>query len=117
MLAAAATVASLCELQAKAKALSARANTRPPWQTPWPLTMSARTRITTRAHPGRTASMRMPSACEARSRAYSAAAACSARRCAASRSGAGSWFTCIPRAQRPVKCGVRLAAKAATPSA
>src|SRR4029077_11288607 len=41
--------------------------------------MSARTRITTRAAPGFTAAMRMPSAWLARSRSNSAAAARSAR--------------------------------------
>src|SRR5256714_2146649 len=44
--------------------------------------MSARTVMTTRAHPGRTPVIRMPSACEARSRSNRAAAARSARRCA-----------------------------------
>src|SRR5215831_11323995 len=83
----AATVESLCELQAKAKALSPRAKTIPPWQRPWPFTMSARTRITTCAHPGRTPARRMPSACEARSRSYSAAAARSARCWAVSSAG------------------------------
>src|SRR5580698_4279852 len=48
--------------------------------------MSARTVIVRRAQPGRTAAIRMPSACEARSRSYSACAVRSAMRCA---SGAG----------------------------
>src|SRR5262249_17942949 len=61
-------------------ALSASAKTRPPWQTPWPFTMSARTFMSTRAPPGCTAARRMPSICEAPSRANSAAAARSARR-------------------------------------
>jgi len=43
MLAPAATVASPCELQAKAKALSASVKMMPPWQIAWPLVMSART--------------------------------------------------------------------------
>src|SRR5215469_56717 len=78
--AAAATVDSLAVLQAKANALSASAKTRAPWHAPWPLTMSARTFMSTRAPPGCTASRRMPSICEAPSRAKSAAAARSARR-------------------------------------
>src|SRR6202047_5008424 len=44
--------------------------------------MSARTVMTTRAQPGRTPVIRMPRACEARSRSNRAAAARSARRCA-----------------------------------
>src|SRR6266404_2287758 len=90
IVAAAATVLSLCELQANAKALSASAKTIPPWQTPWPLSMSARTVMTTRAHPGRTPVMRMPSACEARSSSNSRAAARSARRCPASTASGGT---------------------------
>jgi hypothetical protein len=40
-----ATVSSLYELQAKAKAESASVAMKPPWQMAWPLSMSARTRI------------------------------------------------------------------------
>ena len=39
---------------------------RPPWQTRWPFTMSAVTRIDMRAAPGFTSSSRMPSKREAR---------------------------------------------------
>src|SRR6266853_1183497 len=52
--------------------------------------MSARTVMATRAHPGRTPVMRMPSACEARSRSNSPAAARSARRCAGSTASGGT---------------------------
>jgi hypothetical protein len=44
-----ATAARLYELQAKANAESASANTSPPWQMECPLTMSSRTRIDIRA--------------------------------------------------------------------
>ena len=42
-------MARLWLLQAKAKAESASANTKAPWQMAWPLSMSARTGIDTRA--------------------------------------------------------------------
>src|SRR5256884_5524632 len=55
--------------------------------------MSARTVIATRAQPARMPVIRMPSVCEARSRAKSAAGGCSARRCAASAASAGSFIS------------------------
>ncbi len=80
MAAPAATVLSPCELQAKAKALSASAKTRPPWQMPWPLTMSERTRIVTIARPGPQDSIDMPSWRDAESPRHKASTARSAAR-------------------------------------
>src|SRR5438105_5229795 len=62
-----ATVSSLYELQAKAKAESANVATKPPWQMAWPLSMSSRTAMVMRARPGAMAVTCMPSDLEARS--------------------------------------------------
>ncbi len=113
MLAPAATIGSPCELQANAKALSASVKRIPPWQIPWPLTMSARTVIATRTLPGAASSNSMPSARDAVSPAYNASAAALARRRASSVASSCAVFM----DQRPKKFGVRLATKAATPSA
>src|SRR5690606_33847315 len=51
----------------------------PPWQMPWPLSMSPRTVMDRRALPGAMESRRMSSACAARSRDHMAAATVSAR--------------------------------------
>src|SRR3954451_11273933 len=58
----AATVFTPRELQERANAESASAAIRPPWQRSCPLTMSSRTTMETRARPGDTDSMDMPSA-------------------------------------------------------
>ncbi len=48
-------------LQAKAKALSASAKMKPPWQEPWPFSMRSCTTMDMRAVPGPTCSSTMPS--------------------------------------------------------
>src|SRR5262245_41103005 len=58
----AATVRAPRELQASAKALSARAATRPPCATEYPFTMSGRTGISTTARPGASSLSSMPMA-------------------------------------------------------
>ena len=68
MSAPAATVTDSSSLQAIAKAVSARAKTRPPCVTAKPLVMSSRTVIETVAEPGSSRSTTMPSAADARSR-------------------------------------------------
>jgi hypothetical protein len=75
------------ELQAKANALSASAKTSPPWQIPWPLTMSGPIRIVTVARPGPQDSIDMPSRRDAESPRHRASTARSATRCLASGSG------------------------------
>ena len=62
-----ATVTVPCVLQAKAKALSASAAIRPPWQRSQPLIMSSRTVIERVAVPGPTETISMPSIFEAAS--------------------------------------------------
>src|SRR5450631_399986 len=93
MLAPAATIGSPCKLQANAKALSASVKRTPPWQIPWPLTMSARTVMATRTHPGATSSNSMPSARDAVSFAYSASAAVRALRRASAVASSCDVFT------------------------
>src|SRR5688572_21948146 len=61
----------------------------PPWQIPWPLTMSERMRIVTLALPGPQASIDIPSWREAESPRHRASTARSARRCRASESRPG----------------------------
>src|SRR6267154_91729 len=82
-----ATVVVLVLLQANANALSARVKMNPPWHVPWPLSISARTFIVNSARPGPTFEMRMPIACDARSRANIAAATRSASDCASAEVG------------------------------
>ena len=66
----AATVTTPWELQATAKALSARLATRPPCAVPWPLTMSSRTVIRTTARPSPQSTSSIPSARLASSAAH-----------------------------------------------
>src|ERR1700716_3731193 len=72
----------LALLQANANALSASVKMNPPWHVAWPFSMSARTFIVNSARPGPTLAMRMPLACDARSRANISAATRSASDCA-----------------------------------
>ena len=48
-------------MQAQAKAVSATLKIMPPWQIPWPLTMSSRTVIRVRAQPSPCPTSSMPS--------------------------------------------------------
>src|SRR5262245_20666782 len=66
----AATVRARRELHARAKALSARAATRPPCATAYPLTMSGRTVIATTARPGASSLSSIPMAALAGSSAH-----------------------------------------------
>src|ERR1700724_3501546 len=68
--------------------------------------MSARTVMATRAHPGRTPVIRMPSACEARSRSNSPAAARSARRCAPLTVSGGTAMARGPSASSEARCAL-----------
>src|SRR5260221_425680 len=97
MLAPAATIGSPCELQANAKALSASVKRTPPWQIPWPLTMSARTVMATRTHPGAASSNSMPNARDAVSPAYNASAAARARRHASAVASSCAVFISTPQ--------------------
>ena len=63
----AATVTGPQLLQAQAKVVSAREKIIPPWQMPWPLTMSSRTVMVARAQPSPWSSSVMPSVLEAAS--------------------------------------------------
>ena len=106
-----ASVNSLNELQAKAKAESARVVISPPWQTLAPLIMSPRTVMRSVALPGDMASMLMPSERDARSAANMPARTASAICCGVSVDAA-----VIAGAYRSLNCGLRLAMNAATPS-
>jgi hypothetical protein len=79
-----ATVTMPCVLQAAANAVSASRKMNPPWDTPWPLIMSAPTVIRATAWPGRTSETSMPTLLEAASAASIRATLSSARRCALS---------------------------------
>jgi hypothetical protein len=62
------TVVTSSSLQAIAKAVSARAKTKPPWVISKPLSMSSRMGMVTTARPGRLTTTVIPSMPEARSR-------------------------------------------------
>jgi hypothetical protein len=62
------TVVASSSLHAIAKAVSARAKTKPPWVMSKPLSMSSRMAIVTTARPGRLTTTVIPSMPEARSR-------------------------------------------------
>ena len=98
----AATVSSLRELQANAKAESASVVMKPPWQMSWPLSMSSRTVISSRAVPAPSATMRMPRPREARSAANMCAPTASARR-RARRRGRGRRIGGIGASQRSLR--------------
>jgi len=69
MSAPAATVTGPQLLQAQANAVSAREKITPPWQTPWPFTMSSLTVIWARAQPSPWSSSSMPNSRDAASEA------------------------------------------------
>src|SRR5262245_61169654 len=76
---------------------------KPPWQMPWPFSISARTAMDSSAEPGLTPTTRMPSACVATSRAYIDEATRCASECASSapRSGWRSPTKLLPARGAP----------------